>query len=351
MEMMEMRERLQALQAQALERLDAAAELADLEQWRIDYLGKKGELAAALRGMGALPAQERPAAGQVANAVRERLEAALRDRRGEWEARAERAREEAEAVDVTLPGRAPFAGGEHPLRKVIRRAEDIFLGLGFTVEEGPEVELDHYNFTALNFPRDHPARDMQDTFFLGGELLLRTHTSPVQARTLERMRPHLPVRIVVPGRVYRRDDDDATHSHAFTQLEGLAVDRGVRMSDLKGTLLTFAQEMFGADQDVRLRPSFFPFTEPSAELDVRCIHCGGGGCAICKQTGWIELLGCGMVHPNVLRMGGYDPAQVTGFAFGMGVDRIASLLYGVDDIRQFFVNDMRFLRQFAALAN
>lgn len=341
-------EQLRDLQEAALLRLEQT-DMAGLEQWRIDCLGKKGELAAALRGMGALAAEERPAVGQVANDVRSRLEEAYASRRETLEREASATREAAEALDVTLAGRKPFVGGEHPLQQVIRLAQDIFVGLGFTVEEGPEVELDYYNFEAMNFPKDHPARDMQDTFFVHEDLLLRTHTSPVQARTLERVCPAVPVRIIVPGRVYRRDDDDATHSHAFTQIEGLVVDRGVRMSDLKGTLLAFAREMFGPDQDVRLRPSFFPFTEPSAELDVRCIHCGGAGCRTCKQTGWIEILGCGMVHPNVLRTGGYDPGEVSGFAFGMGVERIAMLMYGVDDIRQFYINDLRFLRQFAVL--
>lgn len=341
-------EQLRALQETALRRLETT-DGAGLEQWRVAFLGKKGELAAILRGMGALPAEERPVVGQVANDVRARLEEAYATRRTALASEAAILRETAEALDVTLPGRKAFVGGEHPLRRVMRRAEDIFVGLGFTVEEGPEVELDYYNFEALNFPKDHPARDMQDTFFIHEDLLLRTHTSPVQARTMERMHPLLPIRIIVPGRVYRRDDDDATHSHAFTQLEGLVVDRGVRMSDLKGTLLAFAREMFGPDQGVRLRPSFFPFTEPSAELDVRCIHCGGAGCRTCKQTGWIEILGCGMVHPNVLRSGGYDPDVVTGFAFGMGFERIAMLMYGVEDIRQFYINDLRFLRQFAAL--
>jgi phenylalanyl-tRNA synthetase alpha chain len=341
-------DQLRNLQEAALRQLEQT-DMAGLEAWRIAFLGKKGELASVLRGMGALPAQERPVVGQAANDVRGRLEEAYETRRAALVGEEAARRESAEAIDVTLPGRKSFVGAEHPLRQVMRRAEDIFVGMGFTIEEGPEVELDYYNFEALNFPKDHPARDMQDTFFIHEDLLLRTHTSPVQARAMERMRPALPIRIVVLGRVYRRDDDDATHSHAFTQIEGLVVDRGVRMSDLKGTLLAFAREMFGPDQDVRLRPSFFPFTEPSAELDVRCIHCGGAGCRTCKQTGWIEILGCGMVHPNVLRTGGYDPDEVTGFAFGMGVERIAMLMYGVEDIRQFYINDLRFLRQFAAL--
>ncbi len=342
--------RLAELKRQALSRLAELDTPGALENWRVVYLGKKGELATVLRGMGALSAEKRPTVGQAANRVRDALETAFAARRDEMARAKDEAQERREEVDITLPGRFAPIGAEHPLQRVIRRLEDIFVGFGFTVEEGPEVELDHYNFTALNFPLEHPARDMQDTFFFTEQLLLRTHTSPVQARTLEKCEPNSPVRIIVPGRVYRRDDDDATHSHSFAQCEGLVVGPGVRMSDLKGTLLAFAREMYGPDQQVRLRPSFFPFTEPSAELDVRCIHCDGEGCATCKQTGWIEILGCGMVHPNVLRINGYDPSQVSGFAFGMGIERIAMLLYRVEDIRDFYVNDLRFLRQFSGAA-
>jgi len=347
-------EQLQALRTRALARLevlDPSGDPGALEAWRVEFLGKKGELSGALRLMGSLSAEERPVVGQVVNEVREQLESAFAEHKAQAEAQALRLREAGDAVDVTLPGRTPFLGAEHPLQKVIRRVEDIFLGLGFAIEEGPEVELDYYNFELMNFPKDHPARDMQDTFFVTEDLLLRTHTSPVQARTMEKRHPHVPVRIIAPGKTYRRDDDDATHSHAFAQVEGLVIDRGVRMSDLKGTLLTFARQMYGADQEVRLRPSFFPFTEPSAELDVRCIYCGGSGCATCKQTGWIEILGCGMVHPRVLELGGYDPHDVSGFAFGMGVERVAMLLYGVTDIRQFYLNDLRLLEQFSGLAH
>ena len=343
-----MREQLLALQEQALVDL-AEAEGNALDAWRVKYLGKKGELSLALRSMSKLSAEERPVVGQVANAVRETLEAAFASKFAEWEAKQETIQEEKETLYITLPGRTRSVGAEHPLQKIIRRIEDIFIGFGFKVEEGPEVEWDYYNFEALNLPKDHPARDMQDTFYLSEELLMRTHTSPVQARTLEKRRPEWPIRIIVPGRVYRRDDDDATHSHAFTQVEGLVVGKGVRMSDLKGILLTFAKELFGENQEIRLRPSFFPFTEPSAEMDIRCIYCGGDGCSTCKHTGWIEVLGCGMVHPRVLEMGGYDPEEVTGFAFGMGVERIAMLLYKIEDIRQFYQNDLRLLKQFASL--
>ncbi len=335
-----------ALRDEALSRLEQL----DLEVWRVEYLGKKGELAIVLRGMAALSAEERPVIGLVANEVRANLEEAFAARKAELDSRQAVLREKAETIDVTLPGRAPYLGAEHPLRKVIRRIEDIFIGFGFTVEDGPEVELDRYNFEALNLPKDHPARDMQDTFYLTEEILLRTHTSPVQARTLERRCPEVPIRIVVPGRVYRRDDDDATHSHAFMQIEALVVDHGIRMSDLKGILLQFARELFGADQEIRLRPSFFPFTEPSAEMDIRCIYCHGAGCSTCKQTGWIEILGCGMVHPHVLKAAGYDAGSLTGFAIGMGVERIAMLSYQVEDIRQFYLNDVRLLEQFATLA-
>lgn len=341
-----MKDKLLALRDEALSRLEQL----DLEVWRVEYLGKKGELAIVLRGMAALSAEERPVIGLVANEVRANLEEAFAARKAELDSRQAVLREKAETIDVTLPGRAPYLGAEHPLRKVIRRIEDIFIGFGFTVEDGPEVELDRYNFEALNLPKDHPARDMQDTFYLTEEILLRTHTSPVQARTLERRCPEVPIRIVVPGRVYRRDDDDATHSHAFMQIEALVVDHGIRMSDLKGILLQFARELFGADQEIRLRPSFFPFTEPSAEMDIRCIYCHGAGCSTCKQTGWIEILGCGMVHPHVLKAAGYDAGSLTGFAIGMGVERIAMLSYQVEDIRQFYLNDVRLLEQFATLA-
>ena len=341
-----MKDKLLALRNEALSRLEQL----DLEVWRVEYLGKKGELALVLRGMAALSAEERPVIGLVANEVRADLEEAFAARKAELDSRQAALRERAETIDVTLPGRAPYLGAEHPLRKVIRRIEDIFIGFGFTVEDGPEVELDRYNFEALNLPKDHPARDMQDTFYLTEEILLRTHTSPVQARTLERRCPEVPIRIVVPGRVYRRDDDDATHSHAFMQIEALVVDHGIRMSDLKGILLQFARELFGADQEIRLRPSFFPFTEPSAEMDIRCIYCHGAGCSTCKQTGWIEILGCGMVHPHVLKAAGYDTGSLTGFAIGMGVERIAMLSYQVEDIRQFYLNDVRLLEQFATLA-
>lgn len=341
-----MRDRLEALREEALAGIAAAQDVRALQELRVRYLGKKGALTEILRGMGSLPPEERPRVGELANEVRRTLEAALAERQMVLERAALEARLAAERLDVTLPGRPVPAGARHPLVQVIEEIEDIFIGLGFEVAEGPEVESDYYNFEALNLPKDHPARDMQDSFYITGEILLRTHTSPVQIRTMEAKKGAVPVKIICPGKVYRRDDDDATHSHQFMQVEGLVVDRGIRMSDLKGVLLAFAREMFGADVEIRLRPSFFPFTEPSAEVDITCVMCGGRGCRVCKDSGWLEILGAGMVHPDVLRAGGYDPEQVSGFAFGMGVERIAMLKYGIDDIRHFYTNDVRFLEQF-----
>ncbi len=340
-----MEEQLHKMAAQAKEALARADSLETLEEIRIRYLGKKGELTRVLRGMSALPAEERPRIGQLANSIREVLENELAERTAEIKARVKRARLAAESIDVTLPGTPFLPGKKHPLTTVQEEIEEIFLGLGFSIAEGPEVELDYYNFEALNLPKDHPARDMQDSFFIGPEVLLRTHTSPVQVRTMERTAPAVPVKIIAPGKVYRRDDD-ATHSPMFHQVEGLAVDRRVTFGDLKGVLDVFAREMFGAGTRTRFRPSYFPFTEPSAEVDISCVMCGGKGCRVCSHTGWLEILGCGMVHPRVLEMSGYNSAEVTGFAFGMGVERIAMLKYGIDDLRLFFDNDLRFLAQF-----
>jgi phenylalanyl-tRNA synthetase alpha chain len=298
-----------------------------------------------LRSLCSLPAAERPKVGQQANEVKQALEAALAERLEALKGDERRRAREAERLDLTLPGRFTLPGPAHPLTRVLDEIIEIFEGLGFSVAEGPEVETDYYNFGALNFPDDHPARDMQDTLHVAGDTLLRTHTSPVQIRTMQGRRP--PVRTISPGRVYRRDLTDATHSPMFHQVEGLAVDRHITMADLKATLELFAKQMFGARSRLRFRPSFFPFTEPSAEADVLCFKCGGGGCRFCKQGGWLEILGSGMVHPNVLRNVGYDPEEVTGWAFGMGVERIAMLKHEVDDIRLFFENDLRFLQQFA----
>ncbi|AHD07305.1 phenylalanine--tRNA ligase alpha chain PheS [Paenibacillus larvae subsp. larvae DSM 25430] len=322
---------------------------ADLQELKIKYLGKKGPLTEILRGMGALSPEERPVIGDLANKVRAAIESKISERLAAKEQMETEARLRQETIDVTLPGTPSAQGVIHPLNKVIQEIEDIFLGMGFTVMEGPEVEQDYYNFEALNLPKNHPARDMQDSFYINEEILMRTHTSPVQVRAMEKRKGEVPVKIISPGKVYRRDDDDATHSHQFTQIEGLVIDRGIRMSDLKGTLLQFVRKLFGPDTEIRLRPSFFPFTEPSAEVDVSCMMCGGSGCRTCKQTGWIEILGSGMVHPRVLEMAGYDPQIYSGFAFGMGPERIAMLKYGVEDIRHFYTNDLRFLKQFMKL--
>jgi phenylalanyl-tRNA synthetase alpha chain len=331
------------VRARAGEELARATTPTELEAIRVKYLGRNGEITRLLRSLGSVPAAERPELGRRANELKVELEAAVRERLAAAR-EAERRRELAVGrVDVTLPGRRPPAGTLHPLTQVQDEIVSIFMGLGFSVAEGPEIETDYHNFEALNIPRDHPARDMQDTFYLSEDTLLRTHTSPVQIRVMQSERP--PLRYVFPGRVYRRDADQ-THSPMFHQVEGLAVDRNITMGDLKGTLELFAREMFGARSQIRFRPSFFPFTEPSAEVDVLCFLCGGRGCRVCQHSGWLEILGSGMVHPRVLQNVGYDPEEVTGWAFGMGVDRVAMLKYGIDDIRTFFDNDLRFLRQF-----
>jgi len=337
--------RVEAVAGEARAAIEGAASSAELEAIRVRYLGRSGGLTQILKSLGALSAEERPQVGAAANEAKRELEVLL-DARLETTRAAERRRQrESERPDLTLPGRRPARGVVHPLTRVQDEIVRIFAGLGFSVAEGPEIETDAYNFEALNIPRDHPARDMQDTFYLSPETLLRTHTSPVQIRAMRAQKP--PVRIICPGTVYRRDVADITHSPMFHQVEGLAVDRGITMADLKGTLTLFAQEMYGPRSKIRFRPSFFPFTEPSAEVDVLCFLCGGTGCRACKQSGWLEILGSGMVHPQVLKNVGYDPEQVTGWAFGMGIERIAMLKYGVDDIRLFFENDLRFLRQFA----
>ncbi|WDL99581.1 phenylalanine--tRNA ligase subunit alpha [Alicyclobacillus sp. ALC3] len=341
-----MESQVEAAKREGLDSLDAVTDARALDDWRVTYLGKKSPLTQVSRQMGGLSAEERPVVGGWVNEARAALQEAFDAKHEAVEEAALAARLAAETIDVTLPGRKRPRGAMHPLMQVIEEIEDVFLGMGFTIAEGPEVETDTYNFEMLNIPKDHPARDMQDTFYLTEELLLRTHTSPMQVRTMEQMRPNAPVKVIVPGRVYRRDEDDATHSHAFTQIEGLVVDEGIRMSDLKGILEQFARAIFGPDQAVRLRPSFFPFTEPSAEVDVRCITCGGKGCRVCKDTGWIEILGSGMVHPNVLDAAGYDSKRFSGFAFGMGPERIAMLKYGIDDIRLLYQNDLRLLKQF-----
>lgn len=340
-----MKDSLQKLGEQACREMAGAANLDQLNEIRVRYLGKKGELTQILRGMGGLSAEERPRIGQVANEVRAAIEEELAVRSASLKELVKEQKLRSEGIDITLPGTPRPRGGIHPLNAVLEEIQDIFLGLGYSIAEGPEVETDYYNFEALNLPKDHPARDMQDTFFISGEILLRTQTSPVQVRTMEKTAPELPVKIIAPGKVYRRDDD-ATHSPMFNQVEGLAVDRRITFSDLKGTLALFAREMFGSKTKTRFRPSYFPFTEPSAEVDVSCVMCGGKGCRVCSHTGWLEILGSGMVHPRVLEVSGYNSEEVTGFAFGMGIERIAMLKYGIDDMRLLFENDLRFLRQF-----
>lgn len=340
-----MKDALIQIEKIALEAIHNSDDLAKVNELRIQYLGKKGELTAILKGMGKLSPEERPVMGELTNKVRDAISGALDQKIESLRAKALEAKLAGETIDVTLPGKAMPQGHFHPLTQVINDAKRIFTGLGFEVAEGPEIESDYYNFEALNLPADHPARDMQDTFYINEKVVLRTQTSGVQVHTMEKMSGQTPVKVICPGRVYRKDDD-ATHSPMFHQIEGLVVDEHVTMADLKGVLLAFAREMFGQDVKIRLRPSYFPFTEPSAEVDISCVACGGEGCRVCSHTGWLEILGAGMVHPNVLRAGGYDPEKVTGFAFGMGVERIAMLRYGINDLRQLFANDVRFLDQF-----
>ncbi|HBF15025.1 MAG TPA: phenylalanine--tRNA ligase subunit alpha [Clostridiales bacterium] len=337
-----MKEKLAKIREAALAQINA--DDADPEQIKIRYLGKKGELTAVLRGMGALSAEERPQIGQLANEVRASIEEAIAKRVRDAQARALEKKLESEKLDVTMPGTAQPNGHIHPLTKVQRELEDIFIGMGFSIVEGPEVELDYYNFQALNIPENHPARDTQDTFYITNNILLRSQTSPVQVRTMEHQKP--PIRIISPGRVYRSDALDATHSPLFHQLEGLVVDEGITMGDLKGTLATFAKRMFGEDTRIRFRPHHFPFTEPSCELDIQCHKCGGKGCPTCKGEGWIEVLGAGMVHPKVLAGCGIDPDVYSGWAFGMGLERLALGEYKINDMRLIFENDTRFLEQF-----
>jgi phenylalanyl-tRNA synthetase alpha chain len=349
-------EELRALQVGGVADAQAAPDLATLEAVRVGYLGKKGSLTAILRGLGGLTAEERPAVGKVANEIRAAMGSVIDLRGRELEAKALEARVSAEAVDVTLPGRRRTPGRVHLIDQVVREVTDIFVGLGYRVAEGPEAELDHYNFTALNTPPDHPARSLADTFYirdLSGEeatvagesdVLLRTHTSPVQVRVMEAQVP--PIYAIMPGRVYRRDIADPSHLPQFNQIEGLVVDEGITFGDLKGTLEHFVREVFGADRRTRIRPHFFPFTEPSAEVDVSCGICAGHGCRFCKGSGWLEILGCGMVDPNVFGHVGIDPAVYSGFAFGMGAERIAALRYDIPDVRVLIEGDMRFLRQF-----
>ncbi|AZP05530.1 phenylalanine--tRNA ligase subunit alpha [Jeotgalibaca ciconiae] len=344
---MDIKEKLELLQMEALEKIQSSNDLKELNEYRVAYLGKKGPITEALRGMKDVSPEERPVIGSLANEVRDQLSGAIQTVREELEQKALTVALEAEKIDVTLPGKTVSVGTKHVLTQIMEEIEDLFLGMGYQIVDGPEVELDRYNFEKMNLPKDHPARDMQDTFYITEEVLLRTHTSPVQARTMEKHDfSKGPLKMISPGKVYRRDNDDATHSHQFTQIEGLVVAENITLADLKGTLDLFAKKLFGEDREIRLRPSYFPFTEPSVEVDVSCFKCGGEGCNVCKGSGWIEILGSGLVHPNVLEMSGVDSTKYSGFAFGMGPERVAMLKYGIDDIRHFYQNDKRFLDQF-----
>lgn len=335
-----MKEKIKELESRALKDLEAVTDEAALERFRVTYLGKKGLITEIMRNLGQLPPEQRPEAGREANSLKKRLTERFEAVKKKI---TKGAQEGYNTIDVTLPGRKPDLGHLHPITQTIMDVCDIFQRMGFRVVKGPNVELDYYNFEALNIPKDHPARDMQDTFYISDTLLLRTHTSPIQIRVMESQQP--PVSIIAPGKVYRRDSD-VSHTPMFHQVEGLLVDRDVSFADLKGTLIGFVHQMFGKSTGVRFRPSFFPFTEPSAEVDIQCVLCGGTGCRTCGHTGWLEILGSGMVDPAVYGFVDYDPEVYTGFAFGMGIERIAMLRYGIDDIQMFFKNEMRFLRQF-----
>ena len=339
-----MKQELEAIRDGAMRELAEAKGQQVLENLRIKYLGKKGELTSILKQMGKLSAEERPVIGQLANEVRAFIEEDLVKRAAELKVEETKKRLEQEKIDVTLPGVHHELGAKHPLSIVLDEVKEIFIGMGFNIVEGPEVEYDYYNFEALNMPKDHPARDTQDTFYVNENILLRTQTSPVQVRVMEKQ--ELPIRILSPGRVYRSDAVDATHSPLFHQIEGLVVDKGITFADLKGTLETFIKRLYGEDSVVRFRPHHFPFTEPSAEVDVQCFNCHGKGCRLCKGEGWIEILGCGMVHPKVLSNCGIDPEVYSGFALGMGLERVVMRRYSIDDMRLFYENDVRFLKQF-----
>lgn len=339
-----MKEQLERIKAEALAKIEASDALEKLNEIRVAYLGKKGELTSVLKSMKDVAPEERPQVGQLVNDARAQIEEKLEETK---KALARRAREEQmkkEVIDVTLPAKKMKIGHSHPNTIALEEVERIFIGMGYEVVEGPEVEYDHYNFEKLNIPKGHPARDEQDTFYINDNILLRSQTSPVQVRTMETRKP--PIRIIAPGRVFRSDEVDATHSPSFHQIEGLVIDKNITLSDLKGTLAEFAKELFGEETKVKFRPHHFPFTEPSAEVDVSCFKCGGKGCRFCKGSGWIEILGCGMVHPHVLEMCGIDPEEYSGFAFGVGLERIALLKYEIDDMRLLYENDVRFLKQF-----
>ena len=340
-----MKEQIEQIRKSAIEEIEKAVDAKALDEVRVKYLGKKGELTAVLRGMGALSAEERPVIGSLVNVVRDELEAAIEEKETAFKRVEMEEKLQKEKIDITLPSNKVKRGSKHPLNRIIEEVEDLFVSMGYDVVDGPELETDEYCFERLNLPKGHPARDMQDSFYVTPEYLLRTQTSAVQARVMMANEEKSPIRVICPGKVYRRDDD-ATHSHQFAQVEGLVIDKDISLADLKGTLEVFMKKMLGENTNLRFRPSYFPFTEPSYEVDVTCFKCGGQGCNLCKQTGWIELLGSGMVHPNVLKMNGYDPEKYTGFAFGTGLDRLAMFKYGITDIRLLYQNDVRFLNQF-----
>ncbi len=341
---MSMKEKLQKIREEALERIQSSDGLEQLNDVRVAYLGKKGQLTAVLKGMKDVAAEERPAVGQLVNDTRAHIEDFLEETKARMEQILQEERLREEVIDVTLPAAKMETGHRHPNTIALEEVQRIFIGMGYEVVEGPEVEYDEYNFTKLNIPEDHPAKDEQDTFYISKDIVLRTQTSPVQARVMEQGK--LPIRMIAPGRVFRSDEVDATHSPSFHQIEGLVVDKNITFADLKGTLEGFARQLFGSETETKFRPHHFPFTEPSAEVDVSCFKCKGSGCRFCKGSGWIEILGCGMVHPHVLEMCGIDPEEYTGFAFGVGLERIALLKYEIDDMRLLYENDVRFLRQF-----
>lgn len=339
-----MREQLEKIKEEALRQIEASEALEKLNEIRIAYLGKKGELTGVLKSMKDVAPEDRPKVGQMVNEVRELIESKLEETKQSLARKAREEQMKKEVIDVTLPARKNHVGHSHPNTIAQKEVERIFVGMGYEVVEGPEVEYDEYNFERLNIPKNHPARDEQDTFYINDNILLRSQTSPVQVRTMEKGK--LPIRMIAPGRVFRSDEVDATHSPSFHQIEGLVIDKNITFADLKGTLAEFARELFGPETKVKFRPHHFPFTEPSAEVDVSCFKCGGKGCRFCKGSGWIEILGCGMVHPRVLRMSGIDPEEYSGFAFGIGLERIALLKYEIDDMRLLYENDQRFLNQF-----
>ncbi len=340
-----MKEQIEKIQNEALEKICAAKDLKELNDIRVKYLGKKGELTSVLRGMGSVSPEERPIIGALVNTCKDELEEKISEKEKELQELELQEKLEKEQIDITLPSQKIKRGSKHPLNRVIEEVEDLFVSMGYDVVSGPELETDEYCFERLNLPKGHPARDMQDSFYITTEHLLRTQTSAVQARTMMANEEKTPIRVIVPGKTFRREDD-ATHSHQFNQVEGLVIDKNISLADLKGTLEVFMKKMLGQNTELRFRPSYFPFTEPSYEVDVTCFKCGGKGCNLCKQTGWIELLGSGIVHPNVLRMNGYDPDKYSGFAFGVGLDRLAMFKYGITDIRLLYQNDVRFLKQF-----